>query len=49
MKIVTAPIRKKQIKRLEFRTCDKEFTSERRVERRIIIHHNTLVAEAGIL
>ena len=49
MKIVTAPIRKKQIKRVEFPACDKDFTSERRVERHIIVHHNTLVAEAGIL
>merc|ERR1719233_2125522 len=53
VKNVTAPIRKKQIKRVKCPTCDKDFTSERRVtvfylplrrvERNIIIKHNTPV------
>jgi len=36
-------VRKKQIKRVKCPTCDKDFTSERRVERHIIINHNTLL------
>jgi len=37
------PNKKKQPKKVKCPTCDKDFTSERRVERHIIISHNTLL------
>jgi len=37
------PMRKKQVKKENCPTCDKSFTSERRVERHMVIHHSTLL------